>query len=238
MYCRDIEPVLGAMADFERLAAAVRARWMSVLTDANQVNYIRGQDDIGWAVSDKEAAPIRLSGPAHRAFMSDSSAFALLVGLSRALDDDDEEAARLAVERVLLGHAFIASCGGIPLIYKGDEVAAPNDWSSTTDPEIAHDSRWISRPVMERARVAHARSDSGPEAVVLEVARHNPARRAATPEPPAACSVDVLDPPRQRLFRLPPSCTHWGAGLPIEFHRRLDGESGGLGHWAGCPRSP
>jgi hypothetical protein len=51
-----------------------------------------------------------------------------------------------AVDRILMGHALIASFGGIPLIYMGDEIALLNDYSYVSNPDHAHDSRWIHRP--------------------------------------------------------------------------------------------
>lgn len=41
------------------------------LTNATYATYIRCHDDIGWAVTDEDAAALNLSGPAHRAFLSD-----------------------------------------------------------------------------------------------------------------------------------------------------------------------
>jgi amylosucrase len=55
----------------------------------------------------------------------------------------------LRVQRILLGHALIASHGGIPLIYMGDELALLNDRSYQDLPEHAHDSRWMHRPRMD-----------------------------------------------------------------------------------------
>src|SRR5690606_2153102 len=137
--------------------------------------YIRCHDDIGWAVTDEDAAAVGLNGHLHRGFLSDfyegvfplsyargalfqynektgdkriSGTFASLAGLERA---GDGQAERMAVERILLGHALIASYGGIPLIYMGDEIALLNDWSYLRMPEHAHDSRWLHRPRMDWA---------------------------------------------------------------------------------------
>jgi amylosucrase len=41
------------------------------LTNATYATYIRCHDDIGWAVTDEDAAAQGLSGPGHRAFLSD-----------------------------------------------------------------------------------------------------------------------------------------------------------------------
>ena len=126
----------------------------TALTNATYATYIRCHDDIGWAVTDEDAAALGLSGAAHRAFLSDfyeggfpgtfargalfqvneatgdkriSGSFASLAGLEAALEAGDAAAADLAVQRMLMGHALIASFGGIPLIYMGDELALLND---------------------------------------------------------------------------------------------------------------
>jgi amylosucrase len=41
---------------------------------------------------------------------------------------------RPAIDRILMGHALIASWGGIPLIYMGDEIALLNDYGYTKVP--------------------------------------------------------------------------------------------------------
>jgi amylosucrase len=151
------------------------------LTNATYATYIRCHDDIGWAVTDEDAAALGFSGPAHRAFLSDfydgtypgsfargalfqmnpvtgdkriSGSFASLAGLERAVATGDRAGIDMAVQRIMLGHALIASFGGIPLIYMGDEIALPNDYSYRDTPDHAHDSRWIHRPRMDWDAVA------------------------------------------------------------------------------------
>jgi amylosucrase len=177
------------------------------LTNATYATYIRCHDDIGWAVTDEDAAALGFSGPLHRAFLSDfyhgtfpgtfakgalfqenpatgdkriSGSFASLAGLERAEEAGDAGAADLAVERILMGHALIAGFGGIPLIYMGDEVAALNDWTYRDVPDHAHDSRWLHRPRMDWRRADAARGgDTGPAGRVFRGVRHILARRRA-----------------------------------------------------------
>jgi len=85
------------------------------------------------------------------------------------------------VQRILLGNALIASFGGVPLIYMGDEIAMTNDYTYLYRPTEAHDSRWIHRPHMDCDRVARAKAD--PETAqgqVLAGTRQIFARRKAT----------------------------------------------------------
>jgi amylosucrase len=200
------------------------------LTNATYATYIRCHDDIGWAVTDEDAAALGLSGPGHRAFLSDfydgtfpgsfargalfqenpatgdkrvSGSFAALAGLEKAVAEEDVAAAELAVQRILMGHALIAAWGGIPLIYMGDELAALNDHAYLTVPEHAHDSRWIHRPRMDW-QAAEARHDGLTHAsrVWLGV-RHILARRKATPALHAAHPIRVVscDVPQVFAFR-------------------------------------
>jgi amylosucrase len=178
------------------------------LTNATYATYIRCHDDIGWAVTDEDAAALHLSGPAHRAFLSDfydgtfpgsfargalfqenpatgdkriSGSFASLAGLERALAEGDEAGVDLAVQRILMGHAMIAAFGGIPLIYMGDELALLNDYSYRDVPEHAHDSRWLHRPRMDWA-LADARHEGNALAARVWLGvRHILARRRAVP---------------------------------------------------------
>jgi amylosucrase len=210
------------------------------LTNATYATYIRCHDDIGWAVTDEDAAAVGVSGHAHRGFLSDfyegsfpgtfatgalfqvnpvtgdkriSGSFASLAGLERALATSDPAGVDLAVQRMLLGHALIAAFGGIPLIYMGDELALPNDHGYLDNPDHAHDSRWIHRPRMDWA-VAEARhSGDTPAARVFGGTKHILARRAATPALHAAVPVRVVASGNDAVFsfqRLAPTGTLLG----------------------------
>jgi amylosucrase len=187
------------------------------LTNATYATYIRCHDDIGWAVTDEDAAAVGWSGHGHRAFLSDfyegsfpgsfakgalfqvneatgdkriSGSFASLAGLERA--GDDPTLAEMAVQRILMGHALIAAWGGIPLIFMGDELALPNDYGYLDDPHHAHDSRWIHRPRMDWALAEGRHSGDTPAARVFWGTRAILARRAATPALHAAVPLRVV----------------------------------------------
>ncbi|MFB2532449.1 alpha-amylase family protein [Paracoccus sp. p3-h83] len=188
------------------------------LTNATYATYLRCHDDIGWAVTDEDAAAVGLSGPGHRAFLSDfyegsfpgsfaegalfqvneatgdkriSGSCAALCGLERA--GDDPVAVDLAIQRILMGHALIAGWGGVPLIYMGDELGMLNDRSYLSVPDHAHDSRWIHRPVMDWT-LAEARHDPAtPTGRIHAGLRQILARRRATPELHADHPIAILD---------------------------------------------
>lgn len=185
------------------------------LTNATYATYIRCHDDIGWAVTDEDAAAVGVSGHGHRAFLSDfyegtfpgtfakgalfqvneatgdkriSGSFASLAGLETARDGAEAD---LAVQRILMGHALIAAWGGIPLIYMGDELALTNDYGYLQDPHHAHDSRWIHRPRMDWTVAEGRETGDAPSARVFRGVRHILARRRATTELHAANPVRV-----------------------------------------------
>ena len=66
---------------------------------------------------------------------------ASLAGLEAALGAGDADEIQLAAGRIPMGHALIASYGGLPLLYMADEVGFRNDWSYLDDPVLAGDGR-------------------------------------------------------------------------------------------------
>ncbi len=140
------------------------------------LTYVRCHDDIGWAVTEEDAAAVGLNGFLHRSFLSDfysgrfpntfargatfqfnprtndrriSGSCASLAGLEVALEEEDWPAADRAVQRILLLHSMILAFGGIPLLYMGDEIGLLNDYSFKDEASLAADNRWIHRPVMD-----------------------------------------------------------------------------------------
>lgn len=193
-----------ATRDVRLMTHVLATHFPDRLTNATYATYIRCHDDIGWAVTDEDAAAVGVSGQGHRAFLSDfyegsfpgtfakgalfqvneltgdkriSGSFASLAGLETARDAGEAE---MAVQRILMGHALIAAFGGIPLIYMGDELALPNDYSYLDDPHHAHDSRWVHRPRMDWGRAAGRETGDDPSARVFRGVRAILARRAAT----------------------------------------------------------
>jgi amylosucrase len=143
---------------------------------AGWITYVRCHDDIGWAITEEDAAAVGQGGSAHRRFLADffagafpmsyargarfqpdprsgeartSGTTASLAGLEEALERGDDHAADLAIRRILLLHAVAFAFGGLPLIYMGDELGLLNahDWES--DPARRDDNRWLHRPPMD-----------------------------------------------------------------------------------------
>ncbi|MBC7479277.1 MAG: alpha-amylase family protein [Pseudorhodobacter sp.] len=212
----------GALAtrDTRLMSHVLRTHFPDRLTNATYATYIRCHDDIGWAVTDLDARALNLSGPAHRAFLSNfyegsfpgtfargalfqvnaatgdkriSGSFASLAGLEKAQAEGDFAGAEMAVQRILLGHALIAAFGGIPLIYMGDELAMLNDYSSLEEAAHRHDSRWIHRPRMDWHTAKFRHSDEGAAGHVFRGIKEILHRRALTPALHGAHPVRIVE---------------------------------------------
>jgi amylosucrase len=149
------------------------------------ITYVRCHDDIGWAITEQDAAAVGEDGYLHRRFLADfyagdfpgsfaggarfqpdprtgeartSGTTASLAGLGNG--DDDE----LAIRRILLLHAIAFAFGGVPLIYMGDEVGLRNDPAWADDPAHADDNRWMHRPPMDWTAAERRHDPASPEA--------------------------------------------------------------------------
>ncbi len=212
----------GALAtrDTRMMRHVLASHFPERLTNATYATYIRCHDDIGWAVTDEDARALNLSGPAHRAFLSNfyegtfpgtfargalfqvnkatgdkriSGSFAALAGLEKAQAEGDSDGAELAVQRILLGHALIAGFGGIPLVYMGDELAMLNDHGYLEVPAHAHDSRWIHRPMMDWHTAKFRHSDDSAAGQVFRGIKDILHRRRLTAALHAAHPVRIVD---------------------------------------------
>ncbi len=157
------------------------------------VNYVRCHDDIGWTFSDEDSALLGINGYHHRQFLNAfytgrfsgsfarglpfqenpktgdcriSGTCASLAGLEKAMLEETEKEVDLALRRILLIHSVILTIGGIPLIYLGDELATPNDYSFRENDSKVRDSRWVHRPTIDWVRADQRRQ---PETVVSRV---------------------------------------------------------------------
>jgi len=190
--------------------------------------YVRCHDDIGWAVSDEDAAAIGSSGFEHRKFLSDfyagefpgsfakglvfqanpvtldrriSGTLASLAGLEQALEVGEPRRIDDAVARILMLHAVMLGWGGVPLLYMGDELAMLNDYGFADDPDHAADNRWVHRPRMdwELAAAAAAEPES-PAGRVNAGLRHLVHVRTSTPQLHASVESQVVWTPDRRLL--------------------------------------
>jgi amylosucrase len=182
--------------------------------------YLRCHDDVGWAVSDADAAAVGLTGAGHRAFLSQfysgrfpgsfargevfqadprtgdariSGTLASLAGLQAALEAADGHLVDLALARIFLLHAVAFGYGGVPLLYMGDELGLRNDPSYRAWPHLAADNRWVHRPRMSW-RVAERRHHPDTiEARVFAGVAHLARLRARTAALHAAVESSPVD---------------------------------------------
>lgn len=178
------------------LARQALGRMRPAPSTTTWVTYVRGHDDIGWAVSDEDAEAVGLDGGAHRRFLADfyagdvpfsfarglrfqedlatgsvrtSGTTSALCGVEQALDLGDEALLDQALRRIRLLYALAFAYGGTPLLWMGDEIALGNDRSWAEDPAQAVDNRWLHRPRMDWARAARRRDPSAVEGRVYAV---------------------------------------------------------------------
>ncbi len=198
----------------------LREHFPESFVNATWGTYLRCHDDIGWAVTDEDAAAVGVSGPAHRAFLADfytgrypasfarggdfqsnpetgdrrtNGSCASLCGLETAVESGDTRAMDAAIHRILMGHALIASFGGIPLIYMGDELGLLNDHAYETDEHLRHDGRWMHRPKMDWGKAKRRHDPFSIEGRIHAGVTHVLARRRATPHIHAANPTSILD---------------------------------------------
>jgi amylosucrase len=168
-----------------RLAEHALARRRPAPEPTAWASYLRCHDDIGWAVSDQDAAAVGLNGFSHRRFLNDfyagqfrgsfargalfqenpvtgdariSGSAASLCGIQAALAAGDDQELSAAIRRLESMYAVAFSFGGIPLIYMGDELAMLSDPHWREDPAHGDDNRWMHRPAMDWSLAAR-RSD-------------------------------------------------------------------------------
>jgi len=199
-------------------------------TTATWGTYVRCHDDIGWAISDADAAAAMIDGHSHRSFLSDfysgefpgsfaqgmvfqfnpatndrriSGTCASLAGLELAVQSQDQYRIDDAIRRIVLLHTVVLGFGGVPLLYMGDELGMLNDYGYLDDPAHADDNRWLHRPAMDWALAAESIEEPGSIAGRIRSGlRHVIGVRANTPHLHASVESRVVPSPDPRLLLL------------------------------------
>ena len=193
------------------------------------LTYVRCHDDIGWAVTEEDAAAVGLNGFEHRRFLSDfysgqfagtfargdvfqfnprtldrriSGSCASLAGLEAALETGEQHAVYLALQRILLLHGMVLAFGGIPVIYMGDELGLLNDYDFGRDPLLAQDNRWMHRPFMDWARAAQRGDAQSPAGYLFTRLRRLIAVRKSLPQFHAEAVTQPVWAHNEQLFAL------------------------------------
>jgi amylosucrase len=204
-----------------RLAAHSLQRMPVIPTNTAWITYVRCHDDIGWAIDDRDAGTLGLSGAAHLSCLSDfytgqfpgtfghglvfqenpltadrrvSGMAAALTGLTDAEARGDADGVDAAIARILLAYAIAFGWGGIPVIWMGDEIGLPDDPEWASEPGHDTDNRWSHRPRMDAARQDMRHIDDTVANRLFTGMRHLAQVRAALPHLHASISRRVLDP--------------------------------------------
>jgi amylosucrase len=196
---------------------------------AGWVTYVRCHDDIGWAITDEDAARAHEDAHLHRRFLSDfyagdfpgtfargarfqpdplsgeartSGTAASLAGLDHAIETGDEIATEMAIRRILLLHALAFAHGGLPLLYMGDEIGLRNDPDWAADAAHAADNRWMHRPVMDWEAAGRRHDPATVEGRIHAGIRELAAKRRATRAVHAQGRVEPLWTGNDHVFAL------------------------------------
>ncbi|MDH3260772.1 MAG: alpha-amylase family glycosyl hydrolase [Acidimicrobiia bacterium] len=210
-----------------RLMRAALTRLRPAPASTSWVTYVRCHDDIGWAVTDEDAATVGWGGFSHRSFLNDyysgsfngsfargalfqrnpatgdariSGSAASLCGIELALRSGDSAQVEAGIRRLLLLYNIAYSYGGIPLVYMGDEVALRNDFTYLEIPERAADNRWMHRPAMDWVAAAKRGDRQSLEQVVFAGFQRLARTRAAVPSLHAAAAPTMLSPDDDAVF--------------------------------------
>ncbi len=162
--------------------------------DGTWINYIRCHDDIGLGYDDDFIREIGWSPSEHRNFLLDyyarglewspakgllfmynpkngdgriTGSAASLLGLEKALEQNNKPKIDQAISKILMLHGIILSYGGIPLIYAGDEIGTLNDYSFTTLNDHKNDNRWVNRPMQDWDTVTKLRTTTNHSSTIF-----------------------------------------------------------------------
>ncbi|WP_350289701.1 amylosucrase [uncultured Croceitalea sp.] len=162
--------------------------------DGTWINYIRCHDDIGLGLDDRFIHEMGWNPQEHRKFLLNyycqklawspakgmlfmynsktgdgriTGSAASLLGLEKALEENDIALIDEAVAKIIMLHGIILAFGGIPLIYAGDEIATLNDYSFLKNKNKKEDSRWVNRPYHDWDVVSNLKSKATPQSKVF-----------------------------------------------------------------------
>lgn len=173
---------------------------------ATWINYVRCHDDIGLGYDDAHIASLGWNPQMHRRFLIDyycqrldwspamgavfmynpltgdgriTGSAAALLGLEKALKDQDAKAVDTSIEKIVLLYGIVLAAPGIPLVYAGDEIGMCNDYSYMQHPDMADDCRWLNRPIHDWDTVARLGDSSLPASRIFSTLQHLIALRKA-----------------------------------------------------------
>jgi amylosucrase len=171
------------------------------------INYIRCHDDIGWGISDQNAADVGQNGHETRMFCSAfytgiwqnsfaqgysfqidkfngesriSGSTAALIGIQKSYIENKKDDLASAISRFKLLHGIIFFMKGIPLVYAGDEIGHLNNFDYLKDEEKREDNRWLHRPFMDWDKVLLRKKSGTLENILFNIIANLSSRRKDT----------------------------------------------------------
>ena len=210
------------------LARTAIARVSDIPARASWFTYVRCHDDIGWAIDDRDAMAVGLTGQSHRDYLAEfyrgdfwrsfargvpfgsnedtgdertSGMTATLAGVTAALETEDPDALDRAIERILFLYGIAFGAGGVPIIYMGDELCQQDDTSWSVDPTLLVDSRWTHRPHLDDDMLADRHDPTTLAGRVWAGVRHLvETRRSCGPLHDHGASMHIFDPGSPAVF--------------------------------------
>lgn len=216
-----------ATRDTNLMAYVLKTHSPEMVPNATYVAYLRCHDDIEGGITDEDAGALGFSGAMHRSYLTEfyegsfpgsfsrgaffqeneatgdkrvSGSLASLVGLEKAIAENDTTACDTAIQRIMLGNALIAAFGGVPVLFMGDEVVHLNDYGYLDVPEHANDSRWLHRPAMGWGLVNKASDKVSVPGQILDGTRHILSRRKSAHELHGAIPTRILEAEPKEVF--------------------------------------
>ena len=171
------------------------------------INYIRCHDDIGWGISDQNAADVGQNGHETRMFCSAfytgiwknsfaqgysfqidksngesriSGSTAALIGIQKSFIENKKDDLVSAISRFKLLHGIIFFMKGIPLVYAGDEIGHLNNFEYLKDEEKREDNRWLHRPFMDWDKALLRKKSGTVENILFHIIANLSSRRKET----------------------------------------------------------
>ena len=182
-----------------RLLRHLLERLFTLPYETTFLNFLRCNDDIGWTLDYDFLSSLGQGEISHKQFLNSymTGAYpgspargelyqpdvvrsdaricgttASLCGIEAALQSENADALRSAVDLDIMLHALMLTLSGVPELYSGDELGRLNDYSYHQDPQKADDSRYLHRGRFEWDKAACRHTDGTVEARLFESYRY------------------------------------------------------------------
>ncbi|HLP37948.1 alpha-amylase family glycosyl hydrolase [Lacibacter sp.] len=172
------------------------------------ITYTRCHDDIGLGYDDSMIEQAGYNSYAHRKYLKEyysgvhqsspavgalfssnpktgdariSGSLASLCGLEKAINEKNQAAIDLSIQKIVMMQAHSFFLGGVPMIFYGDEVGYTNDYSYLQDAGKSYDNRWMHRPVIDWTKNKKAEQKGTVEETVFSATKKLLAIRGQLP---------------------------------------------------------